>query len=148
MRPYRLGQMALVALVAEAAIAASGCIAGPKYVRPVVQAPPAYKELGGDLPAGAEAWKPAQPSDAAGRGQWWAIFNEPTLNTLEDQLNTGNQSIAAAMSSFMAARALTRQARAQLFPTVTTNPSIVVTHQPVVVGTSPSSSSTPASSNS
>jgi len=50
------------------------------------------------------------------------------------------------MSSFMAARALTRQARAQLFPTVTTNPTIVATHQPFFAGTSPSSSSTPASS--
>jgi NodT family efflux transporter outer membrane factor (OMF) lipoprotein len=148
LRPFRLGQIALVALVAEAAIAASGCIVGPKYVRPVVQAPPAYKELAGDVPAGTDAWKPAQPSDAAGRGQWWTIFNDPTLNTLEDQLNTGNQSIAAAMSSFMAARALTRQARAQLFPTVTTNPSIVATHQPSFGGTSPSSSSTPASSGS
>jgi len=125
LRPFRLGQVALLALMAAAAIAASGCIVGPKYVRPIVQAPPEYKELGGDLPAGTDAWKPAQPSDAAGRGQWWTIFNDPTLNTLEDQLNTGNQSIAAAMSSFMAARALTRQARAQLFPTVTTNPNIV-----------------------
>jgi outer membrane protein TolC len=53
-----------------------------------------------------------------------------------------------AMSSFMAARALTRQARAQLFPTVTTNPNIVATHQPFSGGTSPSSSSTPASSGS
>jgi NodT family efflux transporter outer membrane factor (OMF) lipoprotein len=148
MRPFRLGQIALVALVAEAAIAASSCIVGPKYVRPVMQAPPAYKELAGDVPAGTDAWKPAQPSDAAGRGQWWTIFNDPTLNTLEDQLNTGNQSIAAAMSSFMAARALTRQARAQLFPTVTTNPSIVATHQPFLGGASPSSSSTPASSSS
>ena len=148
MRPFRLGQIALVALVAEAAIAASGCIVGPKYVRPVVQAPPAYKELAGDVPAGTDAWKPAQPSDAAGRGQWWTIFNDPTLNTLEDQLNAGNQSIAAAMASFMAARALTRQARAQLFPTVTTNPSIVATHQPSFGGASPSSSSTPATSGS
>jgi NodT family efflux transporter outer membrane factor (OMF) lipoprotein len=132
--------------MAAAAIVASGCIVGPKYVRPDVQAPPAYKELGGDLPAGTDAWKPAQPSDAAARGQWWTIFNDPTLNTLEDQLNTGNQSIAAAMANFMAARALTRQARAQLFPTVTTNPSIVATHQPSLGGGNQSSSSTPATS--
>ena len=148
MRPFQLGQIALVALVAAAAIAAPGCIAGPKYVRPVVQAPAAYKELGGDFPAGTDAWKTAQPSDAAARGQWWTIFNDPTLNTLEDQLNTGNQSIAAAMASFMAARSLTRQARAQLFPTLTTNPSIVATHQPSFGGGSPSSSSTPATSGS
>ena len=145
MRPFRHGRIALPALMA-AAIAASGCIVGPKYVRPLVQDPPAYKELGGDLPAG--AWKPAQPNDAAARGQWWTIFNDPTLNALEEQLNTGNQSIAAAMSSFMAARALTRQARAQLFPTVTTNPNIVATRQPSFAGASPSSSSTAASSGS
>jgi len=113
-----------------------------------VQTPPAYKELAGDVPAGTDAWKPAQPSDAAASGQWWTIFNDPTLNTLEGQLNIGNQSIAAAMASFMAARALIRQARAQLFPTVTTNPSIVATHQPSFGGASPSSSSTPATSGS
>ena len=148
LRPFRLGQVALVALTVAPVMAASGCIVGPKYVRPVVQAPPEYKELAGDLSAGTDTWKPAQPSDAAGRGQWWTVFNDPTLNMLEDQLNTGNQSIAAAMSSFMAARALTRQARAQLFPTVTSNPSIVATHQPVFGGATPSSSSTPVSTGS
>ena len=86
MRPLRLGQIALVALVAAAAIAAPGCIAGPKYVRPVVQAPAAYNELGGDLSAGTDAWKPAQPSDAAARGQWWTIFNDPTLDRVPDSI--------------------------------------------------------------
>ena len=147
MRQFQLGRIVLAALVAEAAITAAGCSVGPKYVRPDVQPPPTYKELDGDPPAGTEEWKPAQPSDAAGRGQWWAIFNDPTLNTLEEQLNTGNESIAAAMSSFMAARALTRQARAQLFPTVTTNPSITATRQPSIGGGSPLSS-TPSSSGS
>jgi len=139
-KQVRLGRIVLAALVAEVAIAGAGCSVGPKYVRPDVQPPPAYKELDGDLLAGTEQWKPAQPSDAAGRGQWWEIFNDLTLNTLEEQLNTGNQSIAAAMSSFMAARALTRQARAQLFPTVTTNPSIIATRQPSIGGGSPLSS--------
>jgi NodT family efflux transporter outer membrane factor (OMF) lipoprotein len=148
LKPFRLGQIALAALVAEAAIAASGCIVGPKYVRPGVQAPPAYKEVAGDVPAGTDTWKPAQPSDAAGRGQWWTIFNDSTLNTLEDQLNTGNQSIAAAMSSFMAARALTRRARSQLFPIVTTNPSIVATHQPFSAGPASSGSQGSATSSS
>ncbi len=69
-------------------------------------------------------WKVAQPSDTEMRGKWWEIFNDPELNKLEEQVDTSNQSIAASYSSFMAARALVREARAQLFPTLTTNPSI------------------------
>jgi NodT family efflux transporter outer membrane factor (OMF) lipoprotein len=48
------------------------------------------------------------------------------LNALEEKVNVSNQSIAASAASFLAARALVKEARSQLFPTVTTNPSITV----------------------
>jgi len=60
-----------VLVVSALAIVLSGCKpVGPNYKRPGYDAPPAYKELGGDRPAGTDAWRPAQPSDAAGRGPW------------------------------------------------------------------------------
>jgi hypothetical protein len=31
--------------------------------------------------------------DAALRGKWWEIYNDPELNALEDQLNIDNQNI-------------------------------------------------------
>jgi NodT family efflux transporter outer membrane factor (OMF) lipoprotein len=88
----------------------SGCNVGPKYQRPAVPVPPEYKELGN--------WQPAEPKDTIVRGQWWGVFQDPQLNDLEARANRGNQTIAAA------ARALVREARAQYFPTLTTNPAI------------------------
>jgi NodT family efflux transporter outer membrane factor (OMF) lipoprotein len=99
---------------------------GPKYHTPTVDTPGAYKGLtSADFP-NTDGWKVAQPKDDALRGKWWEIFNEPELNALEEKVNVSNQNIAAAAASFFAARALVKQARAQLFPTVSTNPSITL----------------------
>lgn len=95
-----------------------GCDRGLRYQRAKVETPPAYKEL--------EGWKTAQPQDDALRGKWWEMFNEPQLNALEERVNVSNQNIASAAASFLAARALVKEARSQLFPTVTTNPAITV----------------------
>jgi len=89
----------------------SGCTVGPKYHPPVVQAPPAYKELGD--------WKPAQPNDQNLGGNWWTIFQDPQLDALEQQINVGNQNLKAAEAQFRQARAALRYNRADYYPTVT-----------------------------
>jgi NodT family efflux transporter outer membrane factor (OMF) lipoprotein len=105
----------------------AGCNVGPKFTPPAMTAPPAYKESpdqfkeSGDEAKG--AWTVAQPQDAALRGNWWEIYNEPDLNALETQLNVDNQNIREAFENFMEARALVREARSQLFPTVSVGPS-------------------------
>jgi NodT family efflux transporter outer membrane factor (OMF) lipoprotein len=104
----------------------TGCMVGPKYHTPTADTPAAFKEL---TPADfkeTEGWKVAQPKDDALRGKWWEIFNEPELNALEEKVNVSNQNIASAAASFFAARALVKEARSQLFPTVSTNPAITV----------------------
>jgi NodT family efflux transporter outer membrane factor (OMF) lipoprotein len=116
-----------------------GCNVGPKYQRATVETPPAYKEMDG--------WKVAQPQDDTIRGKWWETFNDPQLNALEDQVDISNQNIAAAAASFLSARAMVKQARAQYYPNVTANPTIVYSRQPIfgaVVTTpgSPGSSTT------
>ncbi|HXX18713.1 MAG TPA: efflux transporter outer membrane subunit [Candidatus Acidoferrum sp.] len=111
-------------LFAVAALLLTGCVVGPKYTRPSVQTPSAYKEIGTPETAAAGTWKQAQPSDSASRGEWWKEFNDPQLNELEEKASAANQNIAAAASSFLVARALVREARSQYFPTATTNPSI------------------------
>lgn len=111
------GILKLAALLG-ALILSSGCNRGLRYQRAQVENPPAYKEM--------EGWKTAQPQDDTLRGKWWEIFNEPELNALEEKVNVSNQNIASAAASFLAARALVKEARSQLFPTVTTNPSITV----------------------
>ena len=116
--------LTLVVLVACASFQ-SGCVVGPKYVRPPVEAPSAYKELKQEGAQGASNWKTARPNDAAVRGKWWETFNDAQLNELEEKVSASNQNIAAAAANFLAARSLVRQARSQYFPTVSTNPSIM-----------------------
>ena len=112
------------ALSASLALLA-GCRVGPKYTKPAVPPPPAFKESSPeaykDAPPG--LWQPAKPEDAQLKGKWWEIFNEPELNTLEEQLDINNQNLALYFQNFMAARAVVREARSQYYPTVTTQPS-------------------------
>src|ERR1700686_2731621 len=108
----------------------AGCTVGPKYHTPTADTPGSFKELTPADYATTDGWKVAQPKDDALRGKWWEIFNDPQLNALEEKVNVSNQNIAAAAASFLAARALVKEARSQLFPTVTTNPSITVQRTP------------------
>jgi len=99
------------ALLTLGILAFSGCTVGPKYHPPVVQAPPAYKEVGD--------WKPAQPNDQNLGGAWWTIFQDPQLDALEQQINVGNQNLKAAEAQFRQARAALRYNRADYYPTLT-----------------------------
>ncbi|HKM90162.1 MAG TPA: efflux transporter outer membrane subunit [Candidatus Acidoferrales bacterium] len=117
------------------------CTVGPKYHAPTAQTPEAYKELTPKDFSQTEGWKTAQPKDDALRGKWWEIFNDSDLNALEEKVNVSNQNVAAAASSFLAARALVRQARSQYFPTVTTSPSLTAQRPSGTLGTGTVSSS-------
>jgi NodT family efflux transporter outer membrane factor (OMF) lipoprotein len=100
----------------------AGCNVGPKYIPPAATAPAAYKESPTQFKE-SDGWTVAQPQDAALRGKWWEIYNEPELNALEEELNINNQNIQQYFENFMDARALVREARSQLFPTVSIGPS-------------------------
>jgi NodT family efflux transporter outer membrane factor (OMF) lipoprotein len=89
----------------------AGCLVGPDYVRPSAPTPPAYKEAQG-------GWIPAQPADAAPRGDWWTLFDDPVLNELEQKVVVSNQNLAAAEAAYREAEALVAADRAQLFPTL------------------------------
>ena len=103
----------------------SGCVVGPKYHPPATPGPATvYKESPTQFQQGTEGWTVAQPADAKLRGKWWEIFNDPELNSLEEQLNINNQNIKDFFENFMAARAVVREARAQFFPTLAAAPSV------------------------
>ncbi len=93
-----------------AAVMLSGCVAGSDYKRPPVAAPAAYKELKG--------WKEAQPRDDGVKMDWWTVFNDPLLNSLEGQVSVSNQSLAQAEAQYRQAQALVQAARASYFPVV------------------------------
>jgi NodT family efflux transporter outer membrane factor (OMF) lipoprotein len=106
-----------------------GCDKAPKYAKPPVATPPAYKEIAPEAFKETDDWKFAHPNDAVIRGKWWEMFGDAQLNTLEEQLNTANQNIALADANFRAARAIVKESRSEYFPTVTTSPSIIVSRQ-------------------
>ncbi|HWF38286.1 MAG TPA: efflux transporter outer membrane subunit [Candidatus Acidoferrales bacterium] len=111
------------------ALLVSGCNLAPQYHAPSVQRPDAYKELTpADFP-NTDGWKVAQPSDSVIRNNWWEMFNDPELNKLEEQVNVSNQSIAAAVASFYASRAIVREERSALFPTLGAGLSITESRQ-------------------
>lgn len=90
----------------------AGCMTGPTYHRPAPLSPPAahYSELAG--------WSQAIPSDAAPKGDWWTLFNDPLLNELAPQVRVANQTVAQDYARYQEALAAVRAANAQLLPTL------------------------------
>jgi NodT family efflux transporter outer membrane factor (OMF) lipoprotein len=87
------------------------CAVGPNYSPAAAPASPTFKELKG--------WKVAAPADALDRGDWWAPYRDPRLDTLIRQVEISNQTVAAAAAAYEQARAVIREAQAALFPTLT-----------------------------
>ena len=102
--PLRVLAFALCAVVT------AGCAVGPTYERPITAQPDSYKQ--------AEGWLPAAPADTLERGPWWQLFGDPVLNEMADSIEVSNQNVAAAIASYAQARALVREQRAALFPSV------------------------------
>jgi NodT family efflux transporter outer membrane factor (OMF) lipoprotein len=105
--------MQTTVLAATAALLSilGGCSFAPTYKTPS-SAPPAdaYAESGD--------WHKAEPQDDHSRGAWWEQFGDPQLDALEVKVDNANQSVQAALARLQEARAATRVARADLFPTL------------------------------
>src|ERR1700722_11556905 len=102
----------------------SGCMVGPKYKTPGAIVAPSFKEPPPASFAEQDGWKPGQPSDTHLKGDWWTIFGDPQLNTLEAQVDGANQSLKAAEANFRAARGQIGYERANEAPTIGVAPSI------------------------
>jgi len=120
----------------------AGCSFAPKYAKPSVQMPAAFKEMTPAQSQETDGWKAAEPRDNAIRGNWWEVFHDPELNVFENQVSDSNQSVAAALANFLAARAVVKQARSQYFPTVSANPSVINSRQPSLTNPKVSGTST------
>jgi NodT family efflux transporter outer membrane factor (OMF) lipoprotein len=96
----------------------TGCMVGPKYKVPTAPATPAFKELDpSQFPETAD-WHYAKPNDTIPRGDWWTMFNDAGLNTLEPQIETANQTLKEADANLRNARAFIRVQRSNLYPTL------------------------------
>jgi NodT family efflux transporter outer membrane factor (OMF) lipoprotein len=93
----------------------SGCTVGPDYIKPAAIVPAQYKE--------AKGWKLGTPRDDFAKGDWWKLFHDPLLDGLEAQVSVSNQTLKADEANYREAQALIAEARAQLFPTLSFDPS-------------------------
>lgn len=116
-----------IALAALAIL--SACNPAPKYSKPPAPVPTAYKEAPEQYKEG-EGWKVAQPGDDKIRAKWWEMYNDPQLNTLEEQVIISNQTVKQAEANFRAAEALVVEARSQLFPIIGGTASYSRSHYP------------------
>jgi NodT family efflux transporter outer membrane factor (OMF) lipoprotein len=81
----------------------------------------AFKEQG--------PWTPADPADAAPRGDWWRLFGDPTLDQLEARIASANPTLAEALARYDQARALAAEANAGQYPELALNGSVTRNRQ-------------------
>jgi len=91
----------------------AGCSLAPPLERPAVETPAAWQE---SLPPIEGQWQAAAPADGQGRGAWWTVFKDPTLNGLVEAATAANQDLAAATARVEQSRALVSNARAARLP--------------------------------
>jgi len=92
------------------ATALAGCSVGPAYHRPDAPVPQRYTALDG--------WSPAAPADAAPKGEWWSVYNDPVLDGLERKVAISNQNVAAAEAVVRQTAATVAENRANLWPSL------------------------------
>src|SRR3984893_4306357 len=100
--------------VLAAGIFTAGCAVGPNYKRP--SAPSTAKW---DV---AEPWRESAPKDSLPKGQWWTIFHDQDLDTLETQALSANQTLKISIAHLERARAVAAIQVSTLFPTLSTSP--------------------------
>lgn len=129
----RIVAKAAPACGAMLALLLGGCSLAPPLKTPEVPTAQAYKEFG--------TWTEALPADALPRDSWWTLYGSPELDGLEKRLIAGNPTLASALANYAAAKALSDQARAGLFPTLTANASVSRAreseHAPLIGPTTP-----------
>jgi len=110
-----------------------GCSFAPPLKIPDVPTTAAYKEMG--------PWTRAEPADQLPRQDWWSVYDTAEIGALEQRLIAGNPTLAAAVANYAQAKALSDQARAGLFPSISANAGISRAresqHAPLIGPTTP-----------
>ncbi|MGH8023643.1 MAG: efflux transporter outer membrane subunit [Limisphaerales bacterium] len=102
----------------------AGCSFAPRYSPPSTPMPASFKENSGTNATDTNIWRAARPNDTEIRSNWWEIFNDPALNSLEEQVAISNQNVAVAFENFLTARAMVHEAQAEYFPTASAGPAV------------------------
>jgi len=93
----------------------TGCALGPDYQKPDVMVPIQYKH---DAP-----WKTATPGDHIEKGNWWEIYADASLNSLQAQAGEANQTLKAAYARLTQAQAAAGISKADRIPRLDLNAS-------------------------
>ena len=99
----------LAIVAATGALALAACAVGPNYHRPSAPPAPAFKE--------GQGWTPATPAQISNQ-EWWSVYDDPMLSSLEKQVEVSNQNLEAAVASYYAAREAAGVTRGTLFPSI------------------------------
>ena len=113
----RLTALALVVLVA------GGCMVGPDYHPPQIDAPPEWGELSPHPTSGNEARASEAVPNPCQLALWWMVFGDPELNSLMDVAAQANLDLQQAEERIRQARALRTVSAAALWPNVDTQAS-------------------------
>ena len=88
-----------------AAVCVSGCMVGPDYRRPAVEAPAAFAGMPADATAAADT-------------EWWKQFGDPLLDRLIAEALAGNKDLRIAAARVEQAAGVLVQTRSPLFPQI------------------------------
>jgi NodT family efflux transporter outer membrane factor (OMF) lipoprotein len=99
-----------VGLGLSAGLMLTACAVGPNYHRPSAPAPAAFKEDQG--------WEPATPGEIQADKPWWAIYEDPLLDSLERQIEISNQTLKADEAAYRSALDAIAIDRGELLPSV------------------------------
>jgi NodT family efflux transporter outer membrane factor (OMF) lipoprotein len=94
-----------------ACAAMTGCTVGPDFERPTSSTPDVF-----DRTQAGQA--PSKAVESGFTPDWWTLFNDPMLNSLEKQLADANLDVAAASARLWQSRAEQRVAGAAELPTL------------------------------
>src|ERR1700731_335594 len=75
-----------------------GCTVGPNYHRPTAPVPATWDVQ--------DPWRESAPKDLIPKGEWWAVFHDEELSSLEKQVLDANQTIKISTARLEQARAL------------------------------------------
>src|ERR1700680_2469483 len=75
----------------------AGCTVGPNYHRPAAPVAATWDVQ--------EPWRESAPKDLLPKGEWWAVFHDDQLSSLEKQALDANQTIKVAAARLEQARA-------------------------------------------
>ncbi|WP_168794090.1 efflux transporter outer membrane subunit [Paraburkholderia aromaticivorans] len=89
----------------------TGCLVGPNFEPPQTATPDVFNRT-----QAARASSKAVESEFT--PEWWTLFNDPILNSLEQQLTDANLDVAAASARLRQSRAEQRIAGAEEYPTL------------------------------